>query len=214
MENELNIGERVQKIGGSYQASGEIRAVFTTRAGQKRAVFEFDEPPGMLHIFNLDQLASIMEPSKENHMSYDEDALRLELIRDEGKRLTPYRDSMGNWTVGIGHLLKRGEKRETITERQCLEYLIGDIVDAEQKLDSILPGWRNHGDARQRALVNLAFNLGWGLKQFVNFLNAMEREDYASAGRHLRDSKWAEQVKRRAPRIIHMIVTDTAWEGV
>jgi len=147
-------------------------------------------------------------------MSYDEDALRLELIRDEGKRLTPYRDSMGYWTVGIGHLLKRGEKRETITERQCLEYLIGDIVDAEQKLDSILPGWRNHGDARQRAMVNLAFNLGWGLKQFVNFLNAMEREDYASAGRHLRASRWAEHVKGRAPRIIHMIVTNTAWEGL
>jgi hypothetical protein len=52
------------------------------------------------------------------------------------------------------------------------------------------------------------------LKQFVNFLNAMEREDYSSAGRHLRDSKWAEQVKIRAPRIIHMIVTNTAWEGV
>ena len=146
-------------------------------------------------------------------MSYDEDALRLELIRDEGKRLMPYKDSLGNWTVGIGHLLKRGEPREVITERQCLEYFIGDIVDAEQKLDSILPGWRNHGDAQQRALVNLAFNLGWRLKQFVNFLAAMEREDYASAGRHLRASKWAQQAQDRAPRIIHMIVTDAAWEG-
>ena len=147
-------------------------------------------------------------------MSYDEDALRLELIRDEGKRLTPYKDTMGFWTVGIGHQLKRGEPRAQITERQCLEYLIGDVVDAEQKLDSMLPGWRNHGDARQRALVNLAFNLGWGLKRFVNFLAAMEYENYAAAGRYLRDSKWAEQVKSRAPRIIHMIVTDTAWEGV
>ena len=147
-------------------------------------------------------------------MSYDEDALRLELIRDEGKRLTPYRDSLGNWTVGIGHCLKRGEPRTQITERQCLDYFIGDVVDAEQKLDSMMPGWRNHGDVRQRALVNLAFNLGWGLKQFVNFLAAMESEDYASAGRHLRASKWAEQVKNRAPRIIHMIVTNTPWEGV
>ena len=147
-------------------------------------------------------------------MTYNEAALHQELIRDEGQRLTPYRDSLGNWTVGIGHLLKRGEKCEPITEAQCRDYLIGDVVDAEHKLDQILPGWRELGDVRQRALVNLAFNLGWGLKQFANFLAAMGREDYASAGRHLRASKWAEQVKNRAPRIIHMIVTNTPWEGV
>ncbi len=147
-------------------------------------------------------------------MSYDEDALIRELIRDEGKRLTPYPDSLGYWTVGVGHLLKRGEKRERITEAQCRDYLVGDIVDAENKLNDIMPGWRALSDVRQRAMVNLAFNLGWGLKQFVNFLAAMAREDYTDAGRHLRASKWAAQVKSRAPRIIHMIVTDTPWEGL
>lgn len=147
-------------------------------------------------------------------MSYDEDALIRELIRDEGKRLTPYLDSLGYWTVGVGHLLKRGEKRERITEAQCRDYLVGDIVDAENKLNDIMPGWRALSDVRQRAMVNLAFNLGWGLKQFVNFLAAMAREDYTDAGRHLRASKWAAQVKSRAPRIIHMIVTDTPWEGL
>lgn len=53
----ISMGDRAQKTGGSYQATGEIRAVFTTRAGQRRAVFEFDNPPGLLHIFNLEQLA-------------------------------------------------------------------------------------------------------------------------------------------------------------
>ena len=147
-------------------------------------------------------------------MSYDEDALIRELIRDEGKELTPYPDSLGNLTVGIGHLLKNDEKRERITEAQCREYLLGDIVDAENKLNGIMPGWRALSDVRQRAMVNLAFNLGWKLKKFVNFLAAMEREDYADAGRHLRASKWAKQVKSRVPRIIHMIVTDTTWEGL
>lgn len=147
-------------------------------------------------------------------MSYDEDALKRELTRDEGKRLQPYRDTLGNWTVGIGHLLRPGEKREPITEAQCQALLTGDVVDAENKLNQILPGWRNYSDARQRALVNLAFNLGWRLKEFQRFLTAMEREDFNSAGQHLRASKWARQVKNRAPRIIHMIVTDTAWEGL
>jgi lysozyme len=147
-------------------------------------------------------------------MSYDEDALRRELIRDEGKRLTPYKDTMGNWTVGIGHLLLPGEPRRAISEAECQAYFIGDVVDAENKLNRILPGWRNFGDVRQRALVNLSFNLGYRLKDFERFLAAMVREDYASAGLHLRASKWARQVRNRAPRIIHMIVTDTPWEGL
>ena len=146
-------------------------------------------------------------------MSYDEDVLIQELIRDEGRRLTPYHDSLGNCTVGVGHLLKSGEKRQTITQTQCQQYLVGDVSDAEHKLNFILPGWRHFSDVRQRALVNLAFNLGWGLKQFVHFLGAMEREDFASAGLALGDSKWASQVGIRANRIIHMIVTDTPWEG-
>jgi hypothetical protein len=52
-------GARVRKVGGSYQATGEVRAVLTTRAGAVRYVFEFDEPKGLLHIFNGTQLEPI-----------------------------------------------------------------------------------------------------------------------------------------------------------
>lgn len=62
----MRVGDRSEKIGGSYQASGEIRAVFTTRAGLKRAVFEFDSPPGLLHIFNPDQLALVDREEKSD----------------------------------------------------------------------------------------------------------------------------------------------------
>lgn len=144
-------------------------------------------------------------------MSYDEDVLYRELIRDEGKRLTPYQDSLGYWTVGIGHLLQPGEPRTPITEAQCRDYWIGDVADAEARLNAILPGWRNLSEVRQRAMVNLSFNLGWKLAGFKRFLAAMEREDYVSAGQHLGDSLWARQVKLRAPRIIHMIKTGTPW---
>ena len=53
------VGQRVVKIGGSYQADGTIQSVFLTRAGKMRFVFEFDTPAGMLHIFNPEQVALI-----------------------------------------------------------------------------------------------------------------------------------------------------------
>lgn len=52
----FTVGDLVRKVGGSYSANGTIRAAFLTRDGNQRYVFEFDEPQGMLHIFNHDQL--------------------------------------------------------------------------------------------------------------------------------------------------------------
>lgn len=52
----FEIGTRVRKVGGSYEANGTVDAAFKTRSGKQRYVFEFDIPAGMLHIFNHDQL--------------------------------------------------------------------------------------------------------------------------------------------------------------
>jgi hypothetical protein len=64
--NEPNIqaGDRARKIGGSYQADGTIVSVFKTKAGKWRVVFEFNEPAGMLHIFNTDQVVALPEETK------------------------------------------------------------------------------------------------------------------------------------------------------
>ena len=55
----FSVGDRVRKIGGSYQAEGFIVGVAVTTMGQVRYVFEFETFPGMLHIFNDSQLESI-----------------------------------------------------------------------------------------------------------------------------------------------------------
>ena len=57
----FEVGDRVRKVGGSYQANGTVVAAFKTRAGKQRYVFEFDEFAGMLHIFNHEQLEPLDE---------------------------------------------------------------------------------------------------------------------------------------------------------
>lgn len=149
-------------------------------------------------------------------MSYDEDALRAELIRDEGRRLWAYLDSMNNWTIGIGHLLTGDELTAYVqnnrafrkmTDTECDGIFRADVSDAEAKLTRILPSWRTLDDVRQRALVNLTFNLGGRLRTFTRFLDAVDEGDWPRAGRELQDSKWWGQVGDRAPRIQRMIVT-------
>jgi len=155
-------------------------------------------------------------------VSYDLDALKRELIRDEGTRLTAYRDTLGNWTIGVGHLLRAhelsqfvdaatGKPRKPLSEAECAALLLGDIIDAENNLNRLAPGWRGLDDVRQRAMLNLSFNLGGNLGEFKRFLAAMADDAYDRAANCLIASKWYGQVKTRGPRIVRMIREGKAW---
>ena len=146
-------------------------------------------------------------------MDYDSQKLIDELIRDEGLVLKPYRDSLGFLTIGIGHLIKKGESFCVITKDQAISLLEEDIQDAERKLDSIFPGWRKLDDVRQRTFVNLSVNLGYKLADFKRFLHSAKSEDWEKAADQLMQSRWYKQVKLRGPRIVHAIRTGTEWEG-
>jgi hypothetical protein len=49
-------GDLVRKVGGTYEADGIIVGIAVTTKGDVRYVFEFEQFPGMLHIFNEGQL--------------------------------------------------------------------------------------------------------------------------------------------------------------
>ena len=79
---------------------------------------------------------------------YNEDVLRDELILDYKRKLNPYRDSMGNWFIGVRHLLTGNElmhyvgmpggaARRMLTQEECQQMLTVDIRDAENKLSKI-----------------------------------------------------------------------------
>lgn len=142
-------------------------------------------------------------------MTYDREALRAELTRDEGLRLTPYRDTLGHLTIGVGHLIVPGETLTRLTPKQAQELLLTDIAIAERRLTNIFPQWVSLDDVRQRALLNLTFNLGYRLASFKRFLHAAKAGDWDKAADHLTQSRWFKQVKTRAPRVVLMIRTGT-----
>jgi len=146
-------------------------------------------------------------------MSYDLAALRAELIRDEGLRLTPYRDTLGYLTIGVGHLILRNESFRTITRDQAMALLDQDIAIAERRLSNIFPSWRSLDEVRQLSFLNLVFNLGYKLADFKRFLHAAKSGDWEKAADQLMQSRWYRQVKLRGPRIVHAIRTGTEWEG-
>ena len=139
----------------------------------------------------------------------DLDVLRLALIDAEGDRVFPYLDTEQNITIGIGHNLS-GVGISTDVRDLLFEE---DVRDAEDSLDRALPWWTTLNPTRQRALVELCFNMGigserekHGLLSFTVTLEHLRAGRYDQAADGFAHSQWARQVKaRRAQRLAYMI---------
>lgn len=138
------------------------------------------------------------------------DLLRGELIRDEGLKLNAYKDSVGLWTIGVGHLLGVNQRMLNISMDEAMALLDRDIETATIVVAKLLEGqgWPSgFSDARQRALINMAFNLGpTRLAGFKKFLDCVKRHQWDQAAIEMMDSKWATQVGARATRLRDMIL--------
>ena len=125
--------------------------------------------------------------------------LAADLMRDEGLRLKPYRDTVGKLTIGVG----RNLDDVGITEAEALVLLQNDAQrarrDCRQAFD---PWWDNMTERRKRALANMCFNLGLPrLMGFQKMLACLAAGDYDKAADEALDSQWATQVGDRAQRI-------------
>lgn len=131
-------------------------------------------------------------------------ALAMELRRDEGVRLKPYKDSVGKLTIGVG----RNLDDNGISQAECDLMLQNDIADHCAELDRKLPWWKGLDEVRQRVLANMAFNMGVAkLLGFKNTLALVESGDYAKAADEMLNSAWAKQVGLRATRLSGMMRT-------
>lgn len=130
------------------------------------------------------------------------ETLHADLIRDEGIRLKPYTDSVGKLTIGIGRNLDdRG-----ISLLEAKQLLENDIAAVVEELDNRLGWWKGLSEPRQRALANMAFNMGVPrLLGFEKMLRALEAGDGEKAALEALDSRWARQVGDRAQRIAELL---------
>lgn len=142
-------------------------------------------------------------------MAWD-DREKQEITQDEGKLLTAYKDSLGNWTIGIGHLLGMDPKYQgmTITDSECDALFETDFCTAEQGAKDAFPAFDGLDGPRKGALVNMAFQLGEDtLSTFHTFLDYLDRGMYQEAALDLMNTRYARQVPSRASRIAYRIRT-------
>lgn len=130
--------------------------------------------------------------------------LREQLIKHEGVRLKPYKDSLGILTIGCG----RNLDDVGISYDEALVLLDHDIDNARAGLAKAFP-WTNDLDpVRRDALTNMAFNMGIGrLRGFMKMLDALKIGDWQEASSNALESRWAVQVGNRARELAKQLLT-------
>ena len=131
--------------------------------------------------------------------------LKAQVIHSEGIRTTAYKDTLNNWTIGVGHLIKIPDE-EYLLDKELTDLEVDQIftTDLNQAID----------DARKFidvdilneeaffVVVDMAFNLGLPkLMRFQNFQQALKEKDYKKASREMLDSLWAKQLPNRSKRL-------------
>lgn len=135
-----------------------------------------------------------------------EEREKEEIALDEGRRNKAYKDTRGNWTIGVGHLLKKEEG--PWTDEKIDEVYEVDFQNAVTGAKQAVPFFDALDGARKGALVNMAFNMGsTTLASFHGTLNALDNGDWTTAALHLMNSKYARQVGARANRLAYRLRT-------
>jgi len=141
----------------------------------------------------------------------------------EGFMLRPYRDPVGYWTIGVGHLFTKSELssgkvliggknvvwREGITEEQVDDLLSQDLArfeDAVRKVE--VPLTQNQFDA----LVSFAFNVGTGAFARSTLLSKLNQGHYDQVPAQLR--RWVFAGGRVLKGLVKRRETEVAmWNG-
>lgn len=128
--------------------------------------------------------------------------LRTQIISEEGFRNTAYQDTLGVWTIGVGHTGPEVHDGLTWSDAQVWDALDHDIAKKTNEVVYALPWFGQLNEPRQAVLLQMAFQMGTrGLLQFAKTLAAIHDGKWDEASKAMLLSKWAQQTPNRADRL-------------
>jgi lysozyme len=122
--------------------------------------------------------------------------LREQLIRDEGRRLKPYRDTLGILTIGVGRNLD-----DVGLFPDEVDLMLDNDIRVRRASLGRFEWFVALDEVRQGVLINMSFMGIPRLLAFYKMIAALEVQDYERAATEMLDSKWAGQVHARADRL-------------
>jgi lysozyme len=185
----INLKKKALTLQGTSAA--EIERIETTRIGKPPKSEEKTE------VGKPTQVVSGMEDTKAM------------IIQHEGKRNKPYKDSLGLWTVGVGHLIGDGktlppEWNKTFSDEEVMNLFEEDFAH-HKKIAEETPGYQAANEGGKAAFIDLSFNMGKWWPKWPTTKKLLENEQFEDAAGAMKDSKWYSQVGNRAVTITSLV---------
>jgi GH24 family phage-related lysozyme (muramidase) len=132
------------------------------------------------------------------------------LIKEEGDRQEVYKDHLGNWTIGIGHLIGTDLHKMTLPKKVTdllFKLDLQECIRARNRIFGRLEvlTWSK---PRRIAVTCMIFQLGeTNFRGFHTTIKHIKLKEWEKASQSASESLWARQVPLRAKRVCYMLKT-------
>ena len=137
------------------------------------------------------------------------DILREEITNDEGCVFKLYNDHLGLKTFGIGHLVKKSDMEynmplDTPVSRKRINTVFAeDIMAGIGDCRKWIQDFDKLPEEVQHILCNMMFNMGYTrMSKFRKLKASIEKNNWSTASKEMKSSKWYTQVTNRAERLV------------
>lgn len=136
--------------------------------------------------------------------------IQKQLEEDEGVKYAIYVDHLGYPTFGIGHRILREDNEywepigTSVSEKRVKEAFEKDLYTAVGDCEAIYGArFSSWPSEVHEILVNMMFNMGrTRMRKFKKMKAALLEQDWKTAAKEGRGSKWYHQVPNRAERLM------------
>ena len=139
------------------------------------------------------------------------DDVKKMIIRHEGWKNKAYKDSLGKWTIGVGHLIGDGSSPGEYEGKTLSNNEVYNLFDQDfakyVNIAKKTPGYNKANIQGKGAMIDLAYNMGQWWDKWPNTAKKLIAADFKGAAEDLQNSKWYTQVGQRGAQIVSMIAS-------
>ena len=131
--------------------------------------------------------------------------LKLRIKQNEGYSEKPYRDQLGFFTIGYGHLIRQKEKKyfsKTFNKKHFETVFENDFRKAVNQYKKFFLK-KNHTISEKELLIEMLFQLGArGVSKFKKMLYFLNKKQKFMTALEMLDSLWYSQTPERVKNLI------------
>ncbi len=137
--------------------------------------------------------------------------LKKRIKKNEGYSQSPYKDQLGFYTIGYGHLIKKNELKLFNKKYNKKYYKNLFEKDFRKSLNEYkkLFNRKKHNKKDQELLIEMLYQLGTkGVSKFKKMLSYIDKKEKFMTCLEMMDSLWYKQTPKRVENLINNYIAD------